>query len=151
VSVGYRQFTPRNSATTSAFKGLVAQVGASVTLYERHRLDVGVNRDLTYSYDLQTPYYIATSETLTWTYAIAGPFDVKLNGAHNNMRYRGRGGTAAGDDTYASYGAGFGYRPRKRIRFGVQGDWARRDSQRAVDRRYTNHRIFGILTWGLER
>ena len=149
ASVGYRKFTPRNSATTAAFTGLVAQVGASVTLYERHRLDVGVNRDLTYSYDLQTPYYIATSATITWTYGFAGPFDVKLNVAHNNLHYRARGGTAAGDDTYASYGAGFGYRPRKRIRFGVQGDWAQRDSERAVDRGYTNHRIFGTLTWGL--
>jgi hypothetical protein len=149
ASVGYRKFTPRNSATTAAFKGLVAQVGASVTVYDRHRFDVAVNRDLTYSYDRETPYYIATSESLTWTYGIAGPFDVKLNVAHNNMHYRARSGTSAGDDTYASYGAGFGYRLRKRLRIGVQGDWSQRDSQRAVDRAYQNHRIYGTLTWGL--
>jgi hypothetical protein len=149
ASVGYRKFTPRNSAGTAGFKGLVAQVGASVTVYDRHRFDVAVNRDLTYSYDRETPYYIATSESLTWTYGIAGPFDVKLNVAHNNMHYRARSGTSAGDDTYASYGAGFGYRLRKRLRIGVQGDWSQRDSQRAVDRAYQNHRIYGTLTWGL--
>ena len=148
ASVGYRKFTPRSSSTAS-FTGLIAQVGAAVTLYERHRLDIGVNRDLTYSYDRQTPYYIATSETLTWTYVLVGPFDVKLNVAHNTMHYRATGGASVGDDTYASYGAGFGYRLRRRARLGLQGDWAQRDSQRTIDRAYTNHRIYGTLTWGL--
>jgi len=147
ASVGYRKFTPRNSLT-APFTGLVAQVGAGVTVYDRHRFDVAVNRDLTYSYDRQTPYYIATSESLTWTYEFAGPFDVKLNAAHNQMHYKATGGTDVGDDVYASYGAGFGYRLRKRIRFGVQGDWSQRDSQRAADRGYTNQKIYGTLTWG---
>ena len=114
----------------------------------RERFDIAVNRDLTYSYDRQTPYYIATSESLTWTYLVAGPFDVKLNAARNNMHYRGTGATAVGDDTYASYGAGFGYRMRRRIRFGVQADWSQRDSQRTPERGYTNQRIYGTLTWG---
>lgn len=147
ASVGYRKFTPRNSAT-AAFRGLVARVGASITAYDRHRFDVAVSRDLTYSYDRQTPYFIATGESLTWTYAIAGPFDVKLNAAHDRMHYRATGGASVGDDSYAGYGAGFGYRLRKRIRFGVQGDWSQRDSQRAPVRDYTNRRIYGTLTWG---
>lgn len=148
ASVGYRKFSPRSSRT-AAFTGLVAQVGAGFTLYDRHRIDLAVNRDLTYSYDTQTPYYIATSESATWTYAFAGPFDLKLNAAHNNMHYRAPDGAAVGDDTYASYGAGLGYRLRRRIRFGVQGDWSKRDSARAPDRGYTNQRIYGTLTWGI--
>jgi hypothetical protein len=147
ASVGYRKFTPRDSLT-APFTGVVAQVGVGVTVYDRHRFDAAVNRDLTYSYDRQTPYYIQTSESLTWTYGFAGPFDLKLNAAHNKMHYRATGGAAVGDDTFASYGAGFGYRLRKRVRFGVQGDWSQRDSERAADRGYTNQRIYGTLTWG---
>ena len=147
ASIGYRKFSPR-SPLTASFRGLVAIVGAGVTVYDRHRFDVLFNRDLTYSYDRETPYYIGTAGSLTWTYALLGPFDVKLSVGHNALHYRGPSGVAVGDDRFASYGAGAGYRPRRTIRLGVQGEWSHRNSERAADRDYSNHRVYGTLTWG---
>jgi hypothetical protein len=147
ASIGYRRFSPR-SPLTPAFSGLVALVAAGVTVYDRHRFDVIFNRDLTYSYDRETPYYIGTAGSLTWTYVVFGPVDVKLTAGHNTLNYRGPGGAAVGDDRFASYGAGAGYRLRRTLRFGIQGEWSHRNSERALDRDYSNHRVYATLTWG---
>lgn len=148
VAVGYRKFTARDPATPE-YSGLVAAVGAGVTLFDNHRVDVSVIRDLNYSYDRDTPYFVGTSATVTWTYAVAGPFDIKLSAMRDRMHYRGSGVTAASDeDNYDEYGAGLGYRFRRRLRLGVQGDFARRESDKTNDRNYDNHRIYGTLTWG---
>jgi hypothetical protein len=148
VAVGYRRFTAEDPSLQD-FTGLVAVVTAGVSVYDRHRFDVTVNRDLNYSYEQESPYYIATGGSVTWTYLVAGPFDVKTSAALNRMRYRARGaGGAPSDDTYSSYAAGVGYRLRRHLRFGVNADWARRDSQRSSDRAFENNRIYGTVTWG---
>ena len=134
VAVGYRQFSPLDPLTPK-FAGVVAEVGAGFTAFENHRFDVRVHRDLDFSYDRATPYYVATSESLGWTYVLPVPFDVKLNALHDRMHYMGPTGTpAVGDDVYTSYGAGFGYRLRPQFRLGVQADWLTRDSERESSR-----------------
>ena len=149
VAVGYRKFTARDPATPE-FSGLVALVGTGVTLFDNHRVDVSVTRDLSYSYDRETPYFVGTSATVTWTYAVAGPFDIKLSAMRDRMHYRGSGVTTAADeDNYDEYGAGLGIRVRRRLRIGVQGDFVRRESDKGSDRNYDNHRIYGTLTWGI--
>ena len=148
LAVGYRKFTARDPATP-AFSGLVARVGTGVTLFDNHRVDVTVIRDLSYSYDRETPYFIGTSGTVTWTYAVAGPFDIKLSATRDRMHYRGSGVTPAADeDNYDEYGAGLGVRIRRRLRVGIHGDFIRRESDKTSDRNYDNHRIYGTLTWG---
>ena len=148
IAVGYRKFTARDP-TTPGFSGLVVAVTSGVTLYEDHRIDVAVNRDLTYSYDRDTPYFIGTNATVTWTYAIAGPFDFKGSVTRDRMRYEARDDTVATQfDNYEEYGAGVGVRIRRRLRLGVQGDFVKRASQKTADRNFDNHRIYGTLTWG---
>ena len=152
VGVGYRRFTPLDTARTPPFSGLVASATAGFTLYERHRIDFTVNRDLNYSYDREVPYYIATGGSLTWTWLIAGPIDVRGSAARNNMRYHGQGDIGATTaDTYFSYSAGMGYRLRPRLRLGITGDWLHRDSQTSADRVFDNNRIYGTLTWGTQQ
>jgi hypothetical protein len=148
IAVGYRKFTARDPATPG-FSGLVVAVTSGVTLFDNHRVDVIVNRDLTYSYDRDTPYFIGTSATVTWTFAIAGPFDLKGSVTRDRMRYADPTGTAGTRfDNFEEYGVGIGVRIRRRLRLGVQGDFLHRDSQTAVDRNYDNRRIYGTLTWG---
>jgi hypothetical protein len=149
VAVGYRQFTPLDPLTPK-FAGVVAEVGAGFTAFESHRFEVRVHRDLDYSYDRATPYFVATSESLEWTHSLGGLFDVKLNALHDRMHYMGPTGTpTVGDDVYTTYGAGFGYHLRPHFRLGVQGDWSTRDSQRDSSRGYRNRKIYGTLTWGI--
>jgi hypothetical protein len=148
VSVGFRRFTAVDPQTPD-FTGLVASATGGVTLYERHRLDFSVNRDLSYSYDRATPYYIATGGSLTWTWLLAGPVDLKASIGRNQMRYHGQGSAGAtSTDTYSTYSVGTGYRIRRWLRAGINGDWVRRASQTSPDRVFENNRIYGTLTWG---
>lgn len=148
VAVGHRKFTARDP-TTPAFSGVVVAVLSGVTLFENHRVDVAVNRDLSYSYDRETPYFVGTSASVTWTFAVAGPFDVKASASRDRMRYESDTATAATQyDNFEEYGLGLGVRIRRRLRVGVQGDFIRRNSQKSVDRTYDNRRIYATLTWG---
>jgi len=149
VAIGYRRFTALDPRTPN-FSGMIASATTGVTLYERHRLDVTFNRDLTYSYDRVTPYYIATGGSVAWTWLIVPRFDVKASVSRNQMRYHGQAvPTAATDDTYFAYSAGAGYRPGRNLRLGIAGDWFRRESQTSADRTYENNRIYGTFTWGI--
>ena len=111
-------------------------------------------RDLRYSYDRATPYYLATGGTLTVTTELVGPFDVRGTGQYQLMDYRGHteasGAQGPGDDTLTSYGAGFGYRIRERLRIGINADWTERKSELSDDRGYTARRIYASLTWGVQ-
>jgi len=147
AAFGYRRFTPRDPATPR-FTGFVSQVSAGVTLYDHHRIDTTISRDLTYSYERASTYFINNAVGVTWTYAFAGPFESRLAAGRNVMQYHDPPGSAAGSDTYANYSAGFAYRAKPRLRLGINGDWYQRRSRRARARAFDNHRIYGTLTWG---
>src|SRR5262249_41353090 len=86
ASFGYRKFTALDPVTP-AFEGVVAQVGAGVTLWEHHRFETTVLRDLTYSYDRAATYYIQNSLSGSWNYAFGGRFDTQLGAGRNRMHY----------------------------------------------------------------
>ena len=153
VSVGYRRFMPRGSAL-EPFTGVVASATIASTLWNRHRVEVMFGRDLRYSYETDTPYYLATGGTVTVTTQLVGPFDVRATGSRQLLEYRGNqetvGAADPGDDTATSYGVGGGYRIRERLRLGINADWSRRKSEISSEREYRNHRIFASLTWGAQ-
>lgn len=146
ATVGYRRFHTLSAALPD-YSGLVSIVGIGATIYGRHQMQATFNRDVQYSYDLTTPYYLGTGGTLTWTTAIAGPFDVRGTAGRYLMDYK-TGGALTGSDKTTVYGVGLGYRFANRARIGVNTDWSRRDSNRSAQRDYRNHRIFAGLTWG---
>lgn len=149
AAVGYRRFNGRSPALPD-FSGLVAVVNVGVTIVGRHRLDTTFARDLRYSYDRDTPYYLTTGGTVTLTTQIAGPFDVKVTGTRQLLDYSRSisGVTGPADDRYTAYGGGVGYRIRQRLRLGINADWSHRNSDRDTDRTFRNNRIFGTVTWG---
>jgi hypothetical protein len=149
AAVGYRHFNGR-SPSLPDFSGLVAIVNVGATILGRHRLDTSFTRDLRYSYEADTPYYLTTGGSVLLTSQISGPFDVKLTGTRQTLDYRHAlsAATTPTDDVFTSYGGGVGYRVRQRLRIGINGDWSHRKSDRAADRRFRNHRIFGTVTWG---
>jgi len=112
-----------------------------------HRRDQAVvNRDVQYSYDEATDYFVGTTTGLTWTTLLGGPFDVRGTASRTLMDYRGI--VDAGSDVVKAFGVGVGYRFTERLRAGLNVEWSRRDSDRSVDRQYRNHRVFAGLTWG---
>jgi len=146
--VGYRRFHTLSPALPD-YSGVVSAVTIGATIYGRHQVQGAFNRDVQYSYDLTTDYYVGTGGTATWTMSVVGPIDVRGTGGRYLMDYRGAAGVAqAGRDLTTSYGGGMGYRFGQRARLGINVDWLRRDSNRSTDRTYRNHRIFAGLTWG---
>ena len=149
AAIGYRHFNGR-AAELRDFSGLVAIVNISATFLGRHRLDTIFTRDLRYSYEADSPYYLTTGGTATLTSQLAGPFDVKLTGTRQSLDYKHSMSSAAtgNDDVYSSYGGGFGFRIRQRMRIGINADWSHRQSDRNLDRTFRNNRVFGTVTWG---
>ena len=150
AAIGYRHFNGR-SPSLPDYSGLVAVVNVGATISGRHRLDTTFGRDLRYSYDEATPYYLTTGGTVILTTEIAGPVDVKVTGTRQNLDYSHSTGVSLrpANDSYTSYGGGVGYRIRQRVRLGINADWSHRKSDRAADRAFRNHRIFGTVTWGI--
>jgi hypothetical protein len=147
ANVGYRRFHPLSAALPD-YSGLVSQVGVGMTIYGRHQVQVGFVRDVQYSYEIATAYYLGTGGTVTWTYTLGGPIDVRGTAGHTLMDYSVAGGPL-GQDNLTTYGGGVGYRFSTRARLGLNAQWSRRDSNRSAERTYRNHRIFAGLTWGI--
>ena len=146
ASVGYRRFTPV-SPTLPVFTGVVSTVNIKALIYARHEMRAQFSRDVQYSYDLDNDYYVGTGGTLTWTWLLVGPIDVRGTGGRYLMDYRG--GPLADSDTSATYGGGVGYRFGSRARLGANIAIFRRDSKISPERNYRNKRLFAGLTWGI--
>jgi putative beta-barrel porin BBP2 len=146
ASFGYRHFDAVDP-TVPDYSGAVASVTMGATLYGRHQLQAAYLRDVQYSYDPSTPYYVGNGGRITWTSLVAGPFDVQGTIGRTLMYYRGEG-AGAGTDYSTTYGGGTGYRFPGHARLGVNAEWVARDSNRSPDREYRNRRIFASLTWG---
>ncbi len=147
ASVGFRDFDALDPALPD-YTGLVASVSIGATIYGRHQLQASFLRDVQYSYDPSTPYYVNNGGSMTWTTIVAGPFDVRGTFALNQMPYRSADVDLAGTDTSTSYGGGIGYRFPGNARLGMNVEWVERDSEISADREYRNRRIFASLTWG---
>jgi len=105
--VGYRRFTPV-SPTLPEFTGVVSTVNIKALIYVRHEMRAQFSRDVQYSYDLDNDYYVGTGGTVTWTWLLIGPIDVRGTAGRYLMDYRG--GPIADSDTSTTYGGGVGYR-----------------------------------------
>lgn len=146
AAIGYRHFHTKSSAVPDQ-STLTTAVSIGATIYGRHQLQAIANRDVQYSYEASTDYYLGTTFGLTWTTLLAGPVDVRATGSRSTMDYS-RVSPTAGRDTMVVYGGGVGYRLTSRARLGMNVEWSRRDSDQSPDRGFRNHRLFAGLTWG---
>ena len=152
VAVGYRRFDAL-SPDVPDFRGLIAAVDASYTARETTRLALQFNRDIEYSYELTSPYYVATGGTLTLTQAIANDWDAIGRAGRTTMAYQALVGlTPIPDvtgrrDEVVTYGGGVGRRIGSDLRVGFNVDWTNRRSV-VVERQYTGVRAGGSVTYG---
>jgi hypothetical protein len=146
ASVGYRRFHTR-SPDLPDYSGLVSAVSVAATIYGRNQVLGVFNRDVQYSYDTTTVYFLGTGGSVTWTLLVAGPIDIRGTVGRTLMDYT-VSGASDGRDTTTTYGGGAGYRFSNHARLGINAEWSRRASTRSADRNYRNNRIFAGLTWG---
>jgi hypothetical protein len=146
--VGYRRFVPDETALPS-YAGLVAAVKLKYTWRDSTRFDARASRDVEYSFERETPFYIQTAQALSVTHAVAELWDVVVRGGVDRMAYR-NASPAADErrvDRVRSAGAGVGYHFAGSTRLGFDVTYQQRLSPRA-DRRYSGYRIGGSFTYG---
>jgi opacity protein-like surface antigen len=148
AAFGYRRFTTL-SPLVPDYDGFVSTLTLSTTVHEKHRFETTFARDVQYSYEQDTVYYIETGVQGTWTWQVAGPFDIRLTGSRARLQYQSPALTAGDDEDVAfTYGGGVSYRLREHLRVGVNADWRERTSERSADRGFDNRKIYANVTWG---
>jgi hypothetical protein len=122
--VGVRRFTP-SSDRLEGFHGLVADAALEYTWLDSTRVTVTANRDVSYSYEPQQPYYVTRGYGFSVERKLVGPTDVTVGLARHQHAYRdfaiGLEPLDARVDSVRTLSASFGYRFAReaRIGFGV--------------------------------
>jgi hypothetical protein len=151
ATIGYTNFEPL-SPGLDGFKGLTTAVNLSYTMLGTTRFDVGANRNIQYSFDVNQPYYLLTGFRLSIAQQIFGPLDVVGRIGRENLAYRDRAGATIEApnrvDQVLTYGGGIGYHLGKQLRLGFNVDNSRRTSPIA-ERSYQGLRVGTALTYGL--
>jgi Putative beta-barrel porin 2 len=148
ASVGVRAFRPL-SPVLRDFTGLVAGVAVGYSFPGEARLNVTFDRDLRYSFEQLTPYYISTAGRVTLTKRLFGNLDAQVFAGAEQIAYEARldAPTVSDTDNVRTYGGGIGYRVGDGGRLALNFDGTERSSP-AVDREYSRGRIYTTVTYG---
>jgi len=150
AGVGYRDFQPVDRSLP-AYTGLTATGDLTYTLLGSTRFQVQFRRDVSYSYDINEPYYLENGITGTVAQQIFGPFDALVRAGIATLAYRDRTGVAiaAPDrvDDIRTFGGGAGYHiGSSGTRLGLNVEHATRSSALA-ERRYSGLRYGASVTY----
>jgi hypothetical protein len=120
--VGYRKVRSLSGALPE-YRGLASQVALSYTLLGSTVFAITAYRDISYSFEVNTPYYLDNSVGGFMRRELGGRFDVVVNAARHRYDYRELLTLSAPDgkaraDTTDTYGASVGYRVKRQARVG---------------------------------
>jgi hypothetical protein len=151
LSLGVRALRPL-SPLVPQFTGLVGSAALSWLARETTRLDGHFDRNVDYSIDETTPYYVMTGGSVSLTQLIIGHVDGMATVGRSLLAYRDAlslpGAAAVGrDDRTTTVGGGVGYRFRIDARVGFNTTYVKRLS--ALDGRpYAGFQFGGTMTYG---
>jgi len=145
VRVGYREFDARASA--AAFRGLVGAVDAAWTVAGRVRFAVSGQRDLEYSYDVTSPYYVRNGGQLTITSRLSPGVEIQARAGRQGLEYHDALASVVRVDRVDTYGGGIGYRVGDSLRIGVNVEREHRISV-THGRGFDGFRAGAALTYG---
>jgi hypothetical protein len=159
VFVGYRQFNPLDAGVPD-YRGVVAAVKARYTRAAT-RLDLIVDRDIAYSFEVDQPYYALLDYGLTVTQRVTSRWDLVAQGSLQRLAYRsfrpladvdGFAATGGHDrvDRGHIYGGGLGYRLNETTRIGFNVAQTKRESS-ALLRSFEGTRAFASITYGIQQ
>jgi hypothetical protein len=150
AAVGFRSFEPEREELPG-FRGIIAVVDMSYVAQDRLRVHAAVDRDVDYSFEVDQPYFVATSVRGDVTQALGGDFDVVGRVGWTRMAYQAfdRAGAPADGrlDRARLVGTGVGRRLGTDVRIGFDVNYVTRDSN-VEDRRYSGLRAGGSITYG---
>lgn len=149
VRVGFRKFDGVGGGLPN-YRGLIAAVGAAFTVAARTRVEVGVDRDINYSFERSLPYYVATGFNLVATPRLTDSWDVQARVGGQRLAYRaplGQLDVQDRADAVFVVGGGIGYRIGQDMRIGVNVDRQQRSSL-SYQRDYKGYRIGTSITYG---
>ena len=149
VRVGFRKYDALGVGT-QGYKGLVANGDIGYRFLSVMRLNVHLERDIAYSFDVANPYYLQTGVSGTLTRKVTTRWDVQATGSRYQLAYQqvATAGLGAGrtDDVHA-LGGGIGYTLRPGRRLGLNVDKSRRASDQQT-REYNSLRIGTSISYG---
>jgi hypothetical protein len=150
VALGFRQFRPLYSLLPP-FQGLVGSAHLTGTVLSSTRISFDGARDVTYSYDPLTPYYILGTALVTVTQPIGGPLDlIGILGADRLDYVALETLSSPGRvDRTRTVGGGLGFRASPSLRIAIVYDFTERRSTEIDRRAYNRQRLFGSVTYTL--
>jgi len=108
--VGFRSLRPADGGIIPEFTGVTTDVDVSYTAPTQTRLGVAVDRDIKYSYEEATPYYVQTGWTGSLTQRITGRWDFLVTGGRDRLAYQALiPAIDARTDFIGRFGGGIGY------------------------------------------
>ena len=145
---GFRKLKPADGGLIPEFFGVTADVDVSYTMPTQTRLGAAVDRDVQYSYDTRTPYYIQTGWTATLTQRVTGRWDVQLSGGRDRLAYQAIiQAIDARTDFVGRFGGGVGYQVNDILRVSFDVNSAYRSSE-IPGREYGGIRAGVSVTYG---
>jgi len=144
---GYRTLKPADDGVLPEFSGVTADVDVSYTAPTQTRLGASVDRDIQYSYERETPYYVQTGWTASLTQRVTGRWDVQLSGGRDRLSYEAINPTDKRRDFVGRFGGGLGYALNDQLRasFDVNSFYRRSDDPH---REYRGIRAGFSVTYG---
>ena len=152
AAVGVRRFQPLNPAVPD-FTGVVSLVSLGYQLRGSTLLSFNNVRDVTYSFDATTPYYLLTTwqvsvnQWITERVRVMGSFGrQRLN--YEALQVPGLADEARVDEGTTVGGSALFFTPSRKTSFGVTIDYSQRASGVAT-RRYDGVRVAMVVNYGL--
>lgn len=127
--LGYRRLSPADGGVIPQFSGLTAEVNVAYSAPTQTRLAAEVNRDLHYSFEALTPYFVQTGWTATLTQRLVGRWDAQVSGGRDRLAYRAVEEASTRTDFVDRVGVGLGYRLGENIRLGIDVNTLSRRSE----------------------
>lgn len=117
--VGYRRLKGVDDSVIPGFSGVTTDTNVSYTAPSQTRIAAAVSRDIQYSYDLLTPYYVQTGWTVTLTQRITGRWDGQASGGRDRLSYQGIIDALDRRDFVGRWGGGIGYSIGDQVRMSL--------------------------------
>ena len=114
--IGYRTLKAADGGLLPTFTGVTGSADVSYTAPTQTRINAVAGRDIQYSYDQTTPYYVQTSWTLTVTQRIVGSWDAAVTGGRDRLAYQSVGDRNDRTDFAGRFGGSVGYTLNDQIR-----------------------------------
>ncbi|MGH9384232.1 MAG: hypothetical protein ACRD2N_08120 [Vicinamibacterales bacterium] len=124
VMVGYRRFNAL-SASVPDYRGLVADIAASYTLFDRTRFGISGRRNLEFSAETDSPYYVGTGGGVLITQMLGHGWDIQVGADRDRLAYRTFSAPATSvpsgrTEHVESLRGGFGFHVGDTARIGVE-------------------------------